>query len=72
MFGGMDQLIEKILIHLVNEYPALFGLGAYVLALIAMSTLALSLVLIVSSVWIPLQLASRLFLFVGCKDSLVV
>ena len=58
---GVEELIEKILTHLVNNYPALFGLGMYILALISLSTIALALVLIVCAVFIPFRLAMIIY-----------
>ena len=61
MFPGIEHFVDQILMHLIDEYPLYVGLGAYILSLIAMSTIALALVLIVSAVWIPFQLSKRIF-----------
>ena len=53
---GIDDLVIKSLHFIASEYPALFGLGAYLLALICCGAVVLSLVIIVCTVWIPWRL----------------
>ena len=54
-------LIEKSLIYISDTYPLLFGSGSFLLALIAMSTIALTLVLITCAVWMPFRIARTIF-----------
>lgn len=60
MFDALP-LIEKSIEYIATQYPALFGLGAFLLALIGISTIALALVLVACAVWLPWRVSVALF-----------
>jgi hypothetical protein len=53
---GIEDLVLKSLHFIAQESPYLFGLGAYLLILIAIGGVVLYLVIIVCSVWIPCRI----------------
>ena len=69
MFFGIEELVLKSLHWIASNNPALFGAGAFILALISISTIALALVLIVCAVWIPFQLARRIVAYMKGDDA---
>lgn len=57
---NIEKIIEQIINHLITHYPEAFGIGAYILALISVSTIALLCVLVIASIWFPWELAKKI------------
>lgn len=60
-FPGMETFIEKLLDHLIENYAGVLAIGAYILAVMAIGTIVLALVIIHQSIEIPVKFVSKTY-----------
>ena len=60
-FPGADVLLQKLLNHIVDQYPGTVAVGGYILAVMAIGTVTLTLSIIHQSIDVPVRFVKKIF-----------
>jgi len=60
-FPGADVLLQKLLTHIVDQYPGTVAVGGYILAVMAIGTITLTLSIIHQSIDVPVRFVKKIY-----------
>jgi hypothetical protein len=60
-FPGADVLLQKLLNHIVDQYPGTVAVGGYILAVMAIGTITLTLSIIHQSIDVPVRFVKKIY-----------
>jgi len=60
-FPGADELLFKLLNHIVEKYPEFVAIGGYVSGVMAIGTVTLTLAIIYLSISVPVELVHKIY-----------
>lgn len=60
-FPGADVLLQKLLTHIIDQYPGTVAVGGYVLAVMAIGTVVLTLAIMYLSIAIPARFVKKIY-----------
>ena len=60
-FPGADELLFKLLNHIVEKYPEFVAIGVYVSGVMAIGTVTLTLAIIYLSISVPVELVHKIY-----------